>query len=159
MVTHFSILTCEIPWTEEPGELQSMRSQELDMTQQLNNNSNKNSLSKRTFWSTQYSLTPSTRMSTILPEGTVPLPLLTFLILHPQALPGSCLSASLIHHMGSQSMPQFSSYLSSLTHSLACYFWLTIEDTSSSCGGSSSLAWINLHQKKPNKISRCSLNL
>ena len=35
MVTHFSILTCEIPWTEEPGELQSMRSQELDMTERL----------------------------------------------------------------------------------------------------------------------------
>ena len=27
MATHSSILACEIPWTEEPGELQSMRSQ------------------------------------------------------------------------------------------------------------------------------------
>ena len=27
MVTHSSILACEIPQTEEPGELQSMRSQ------------------------------------------------------------------------------------------------------------------------------------
>ena len=27
MATHFSILAWRIPWTEEPGELQSMRSQ------------------------------------------------------------------------------------------------------------------------------------
>ena len=27
MATHFSILALEIPWTEEPGGLQSMRSQ------------------------------------------------------------------------------------------------------------------------------------
>ena len=27
MATHFSILAWEIPWTEEPGRLQSMRSQ------------------------------------------------------------------------------------------------------------------------------------
>ena len=27
MATHSSILACEIPWTEEPGGLQSMRSQ------------------------------------------------------------------------------------------------------------------------------------
>ena len=32
MATQFSILAWEIPWTEEPGGLQSMRSQELDMT-------------------------------------------------------------------------------------------------------------------------------
>ena len=32
MATHSSILTCRIPWTEEPGRLQSMGSQELDMT-------------------------------------------------------------------------------------------------------------------------------
>ena len=159
MVTHFSILTCEIPWTEEPGELQSMRSQESDMTQQLNNNNNKNSLSERTFWSTQYSLTPSTRMSTILPQEIVPLPLLTFLTLHPQALPDSCLSASLIHHMGSQSMPQFQFLSFFINPHLACYSLPTIEDTSCSCGGFSSLAWMSLHQKRPNKISKCSLNL
>ena len=29
MVTHFSMLTWEIPWTEEPGGLQSMGSQRL----------------------------------------------------------------------------------------------------------------------------------
>ena len=31
IATHFSILTWKIPWTEEPGMLQSMGSQELDM--------------------------------------------------------------------------------------------------------------------------------
>ena len=33
MATHSSILTWEIPWTEEPGGLQSMGSQELDMAE------------------------------------------------------------------------------------------------------------------------------
>ena len=32
MATHPSILAWRIPWTEEPGGLQSMRSQESDMT-------------------------------------------------------------------------------------------------------------------------------
>ena len=32
MATHSSILACRIPWTEEPGGLQSMGSQELDTT-------------------------------------------------------------------------------------------------------------------------------
>ena len=32
MATHSSILACEIPWTEEPGGLQSMESQESDTT-------------------------------------------------------------------------------------------------------------------------------
>ena len=32
MATHSSILAWEIPWTEEPGGLQSMGLQELDMT-------------------------------------------------------------------------------------------------------------------------------
>ena len=31
MTTHSNILAWEIPWTEEPGGLQSMDSQELDM--------------------------------------------------------------------------------------------------------------------------------
>ena len=39
MVTHSSILALEIPWTEEPGELQSLGLQELDSIEQLNNNS------------------------------------------------------------------------------------------------------------------------
>ena len=35
--THSSILAWEIPWTEEPGRLQSMGLQWLDMAWQLNN--------------------------------------------------------------------------------------------------------------------------
>ena len=33
MATHSSILAWRIPWTEEPGELQSMGSQMSDMTE------------------------------------------------------------------------------------------------------------------------------
>ena len=33
--THFSILAWRIPWTEKPGGLQSMQSQELDATERL----------------------------------------------------------------------------------------------------------------------------
>ena len=33
MATHSSILVWRIPWTEEPGELQSMGGKELDMTE------------------------------------------------------------------------------------------------------------------------------
>ena len=33
MATHSSILAWRIPWTEEPGNIQSMGSQELDMTE------------------------------------------------------------------------------------------------------------------------------
>ena len=36
MATHSSILAWRTPWTGEPGGLQSMVSQELDMTQRLN---------------------------------------------------------------------------------------------------------------------------
>ena len=32
MAAHFSVLAWRIPWTEEPGSLQSMGSQESDMT-------------------------------------------------------------------------------------------------------------------------------
>ena len=35
MASHSSVLAWRIPWTEEPGGLQSMRLQELDMTEQL----------------------------------------------------------------------------------------------------------------------------
>ena len=35
MATHSSILAWRIPWTEEPGKLQSMGLQELDTTEQL----------------------------------------------------------------------------------------------------------------------------
>ena len=36
MAPHSSILAWRVPWTEEPGRLQSMGSQELDTTKQLN---------------------------------------------------------------------------------------------------------------------------
>ena len=36
MATHFSIPAWRIPWIEEPAGLQSMGSQELDTTEQLN---------------------------------------------------------------------------------------------------------------------------
>ena len=35
MATHSSILAWRIPWTEEPGRLQSMGLQESDMTERL----------------------------------------------------------------------------------------------------------------------------
>ena len=35
MATHSSVLAWRIPWTEEPGGLQSMGSQESDTTKQL----------------------------------------------------------------------------------------------------------------------------
>ena len=35
MVTHSSILAWRNPWTEEPGRLQSMGPQRLDMTERL----------------------------------------------------------------------------------------------------------------------------
>ena len=41
MATHSSILAWEIPWTEEPGRLQSMGLQDLDTTQRLNGSNNK----------------------------------------------------------------------------------------------------------------------
>ena len=36
MATHSNILSWEIPWTEEPGRLRSMESQESDTTLGLN---------------------------------------------------------------------------------------------------------------------------
>ena len=36
MATHSSIIAWRIPWIEKPGRLQSMGSQELDMTYRLN---------------------------------------------------------------------------------------------------------------------------
>ena len=33
MATHFSVPAWRIPWTEEPGRVQSMASQESDMTE------------------------------------------------------------------------------------------------------------------------------
>ena len=39
MATHASILAWRIPWTEEPGRLQSMGLQELDTTERLSTHS------------------------------------------------------------------------------------------------------------------------
>ena len=36
MATHSSVLAWIIPWTEEPGKLQSMGHKESDMTERLN---------------------------------------------------------------------------------------------------------------------------
>ena len=41
MATHFSILAWEIPWTEEPGGLQSVGLQQLYMAKQLNTHTRK----------------------------------------------------------------------------------------------------------------------
>ena len=35
MVIHFSMLAWEIPWTEQPGELQSLGHKESDMTEHV----------------------------------------------------------------------------------------------------------------------------
>ena len=42
MATHSSILAWKIPWTEEPGGLQSTGSQESDTTKGLSTNSDHN---------------------------------------------------------------------------------------------------------------------
>ena len=39
METHSSILVWKIPWTQEPGRLQSVGSQESDMTERLSTHS------------------------------------------------------------------------------------------------------------------------
>ena len=41
MATYSSIFAWEIPWTEEPGRLQSMGSQESDMIEKLKNNNSR----------------------------------------------------------------------------------------------------------------------
>ena len=38
MATHSSILACRIPWSEEPGGLQSMGCRESDMTESIMEN-------------------------------------------------------------------------------------------------------------------------
>ena len=45
MATHSSILAWEIPWTGEPGTLQSMGSQESDVPERLNNHNDNKDLS------------------------------------------------------------------------------------------------------------------
>ena len=46
MATRSSILAWEIPWAEEPGELQSMESQRFVHDQRLNNKNKKNGTSE-----------------------------------------------------------------------------------------------------------------
>ena len=48
MAIHSSILALRIPWTEEPGRLQSMGSQELDMT--LKWSPSKKKTNTKTIW-------------------------------------------------------------------------------------------------------------
>ena len=61
MATHSSILAWEISWTEEPGGLQSMESQESDIMQWLKNNNNKNATLRVLFrqYPTEVKLPPS----------------------------------------------------------------------------------------------------
>ena len=47
MTTHSSFLAWKIPWTEEPGALQSIVSQESDMTEHLNCRHHKQFTSQR----------------------------------------------------------------------------------------------------------------
>ena len=42
MATHSSVLAWKMPWTEEPGGLQSMGSQRVDTTEQLSMHTHKN---------------------------------------------------------------------------------------------------------------------
>ena len=47
MATHSSILVWKIPWTEDPGRLQSMGLQESDTTEQLNTRGTQTSKKKK----------------------------------------------------------------------------------------------------------------
>ena len=49
MATHSSIFAWKIPWTEEPGGLQSMGSQESDVTQRLNHDNYREVLRKLSY--------------------------------------------------------------------------------------------------------------
>ena len=54
MATQSSVLGWRIPWTEEPGGLQSMGSQELDMTWRLNDDHQNLSYIFCLLWVSQY---------------------------------------------------------------------------------------------------------
>ena len=49
MATHSSILAWRIPWTKEPGRLQSMRSQESDMAVQLSTHKEEKDLHSKSY--------------------------------------------------------------------------------------------------------------
>ena len=63
MATHSSILAWEIPWTEKPGELQSMGHKESLMTQQLNNNYKLDSKMTQMSWNNGLKLRKKSRSS------------------------------------------------------------------------------------------------
>ena len=50
MTTHSSILAWRIPWTEEPGKLQSLRCKELDMTEAIERAGRVSSLHHLSVW-------------------------------------------------------------------------------------------------------------
>ena len=96
MAAHFSILAWEIPWTEEPGGLQSRGGKELDTTKRLNN-SNKNIRSFHTF--AKFSLFPHTQSLAITFRLSVSMSLTFFSRFHIQMVPrGTCLSLSGLFH-------------------------------------------------------------
>ena len=49
MATHSGILAWPLPWTEEPGGLQSIELQRVDTTERLNNNNNSSNTWKTSF--------------------------------------------------------------------------------------------------------------
>ena len=49
LATHFSILAWRIPWTEEPGGLQSMGSQRVGQTERLSTHAHPSSLRNEVF--------------------------------------------------------------------------------------------------------------
>ena len=76
MATDSSIFPWEIPWMEKPGGLQTMMSQELNLTQQLNHSHHQAiKIKKKTFRMT-FSLDFNTLMF-ILKKRTISDPLLT----------------------------------------------------------------------------------
>ena len=60
MATHSSILAWRIPWTEEPGGLQSMGTQESDTTERLNHHHHleKSSQEGKAWWAPSTDLGP-----------------------------------------------------------------------------------------------------
>ena len=106
MAAHFSILAWEIPWTEEPGGLQSRGGKELDTTKRLNN-SNKNIRSsdhihlilESLYTFTKFSLFPHTQSLAITFRLSVSMSLTFFSRFHIRMVPlGTCLSLSGLFH-------------------------------------------------------------
>ena len=66
MATQFSILVWEIPWTEEPGELQSMVSPRSDMTAGLNHHQQQGTLTRPPSRSPLQAMLPKVRDGQLL---------------------------------------------------------------------------------------------